>query len=260
MAVDWEGLWQERRGLILMIAGAVVVALLGESLIHSFFSRPLARNQREIVRARRRLRSPAPAAEDVATAEREATRLEASVEALRGKLLFHVREAFTLPEGDPHPAVRYVDTVDRTLEALRSLARRQGVSIPDSLGLPQVAPSEESRVAGLLAALDGIERAVRRGVESALDEIESVRIVDEVPRVAKKGPEIGMQEVKILANGPAPALFDWMQALREEGIGFGPGRVEDVPRKESVLRAELTLRLLTEAHPVEESGEGEARS
>jgi len=255
VAVDWEGLWRERKRLILSVAGGIVVLLLGESVVHALYAKPLSADQRTIARAARRLHSAAPTRADVAAAEAEAEEAEEAVRSLRERILFHVREAYTLPQGDPHPTVRYVDTVDRTLEELASLSRRRGMPLPDSLGFPQVAPSDAARIEGLLSALDGVERAVRLAVETGVAEIESVRVVDDTPRFSKDGPGIGVQEIKLIANGDAATLFPWMQTMRQNQITFGLGRVESIPRKGTLLRAELTLRLLLEPPPEDEDAE-----
>jgi hypothetical protein len=253
VALDWNAIWQERRSLVVAVAALGSLVLLGESAIGMLVANRARRARADVGRLERELSKASPTREDATGVAERAALAEARLEEARAAVLFAPRPDFVLEAGSASPEVRYLAEVEKVRERLLPTAKRAGLKLPASLGLPSSAPANDEEVAGILVALDAIERACEAALETRLRSVESIRIVDSKPKVSKEFGGLLLQEVALDAVGEGEAVLAWISALRERGFVFGTARVEAKATGAREVRFAVPLRLFREAPPPEEA-------
>lgn len=173
--MDLSNYWQENKRFLTIVGACVLAFFIGMMVIDAMFGAELAAKRRELGRTQNELREQrfTPADMDVAEEQNEA--LLAVAATLSEAVEFAGRDEFALTDDQPPPN-RYFAVVSRVREELRAAAGRAGMSIPDTLGLPALAPTKDQEIQRHLEALDVIEQALRIGIECGVERVDDIRI------------------------------------------------------------------------------------
>jgi hypothetical protein len=139
--VDVNDFWQENKRFVMSVAGGALVFLTGIVLIKNLFGSELNAQQVRKTKAESVLAGPLYPQADLDALRDENEKLAAAHAALVAASVFQPREAFAPTSGSM--ATRYFNICSSTRDELLALAGRVGVPVPDSLGLPALAPDKD---------------------------------------------------------------------------------------------------------------------
>ncbi|OHB76918.1 MAG: hypothetical protein A2Z34_01035 [Planctomycetes bacterium RBG_16_59_8] len=171
-------LWRENKGLILIVAAALVAVYI----YHSIVIAPL-RAEADLYRAkeatqreeyRQKTADGVPNAGSLSTAERDLKSMEQILEKAKGDILLKVPARFTLPATTKNPKVFFQDTAIAEWKAMeeRSLRTRSGVKLPKGFGFP--AEVEEAKAREDLARLFIASRLISSAIDAGCESVESI--------------------------------------------------------------------------------------
>jgi hypothetical protein len=111
---------------------------------------------------------------DEAAAREDNAALLATLAELEAAVDFRPRPGFR-PTDRPAAAGRYIEAVAAARESLLPLARRRGMVLDASLGLPEQSPTREEDLSRHLDALDVVERVVKIAIEDGVQRIDRIQ-------------------------------------------------------------------------------------
>jgi len=174
--MDLNDYWQENKRFLTIVAGGLLVFVIGEMVVGSAFGDDLKAQQRSVRKSTGDLRKEMFKRDDLATARLENESLRAAVDQLSQAVAFQPRPEFVLDARRGSASSQFFNVVARTREGLLTLAGRNNLRTPDSVGLPALSPTQDDDIARHLEALDLIDRVVRMAVEVGVERIDRIDI------------------------------------------------------------------------------------
>ena len=145
--MDLNDYWQENKNFVLCVAAGFLVFFIGNGLIQSNIGADVTAARGRINSTQRELGKLTLTKADLREAERENEELRAAVGELVQRVGFKARPEFTLDPSRGSASNQYFAQVSTIREELSREAGRLGVTIPDDLGLPTLAPTREDELA-----------------------------------------------------------------------------------------------------------------
>ena len=211
--MNLEAYWQENRTFVLRVAGGFVLFLVALLIIDSTVGGDVAAQRRLVTSAQSKLNQPSFTSADEQRAREDNRALLDLLAELEQRVDFAPREGFR-PKSAAVTAGRYLDAVANVRMSLLPLARRRGMVLDPTLGLPEQSPTREEELARYLDGLDLVDRLVRVAVELGVERIEKVRIRLDPGLFGREG--LGYVErtrVEFSASGRSAPLLALMQRL-----------------------------------------------
>lgn len=176
--MDLADLWAQHKRFILVVAGALLLLLIGRGVVQSQW------DYESVVY------SAARTAQGMGKSERVGDDLvrevQADVESLRtrfAELAKSMRHqpgaAFQVPPGEANPRSFFFKRHRDTSRALVEAAERQDIRVPEALGLKDMAPTEREEIRRQLVALDVVQQVVIESISAGVRRIGAIQIEDE---------------------------------------------------------------------------------
>jgi hypothetical protein len=184
--MDLTDLWQQHKTFIITVVAAVLVLLLGRTIIGSTYDWQAARTRRDKdVRALGDVEAVPSDKLKQLTAERAA--LEARTTQLAELCQFKLAPEYRLDPADKSPQTRYFELVDKKQQELVAEPARLDITVPDNLGMPDSTPSDRDEVARALAALNVVNEVVTYAVAARVKRIVKIKYESGAATRVKKG-------------------------------------------------------------------------
>jgi hypothetical protein len=245
--MDLNDFWQENKRFLTIVAGGLLVFVVGEAVVGSAFGDELRAQQRRVRKSTSDLAKTMYQGDDLAAARSENEALRAAVGELAQTVAFRTRPEFALDARRGSASSQFFNIVARTREELLTLAGRNNLRAPDSVGLPALSPTQDEDIERHLEALDVIDRAVRLAVEAGVERIDRIDIKLDPALGSRQG--VGFIErtrVELQLGGAAEPIERFLlatQAQATEGQLLVQS-VEMLPSKAKPEEARLELTLV----------------
>lgn len=244
--MDVGDLWQENKRFLTIVAGGLVVFVVAEMLIASAFGDDLRAQQRSVRATTSKLRDAMYQSADLSAARAQNEALQESTAELAAAVAFRPRPEFVVVPGRGSASSQFFNVVARTREELLTLAGRNNLRLPDSLGLPALSPTQDEDIARHLEALDVIDRVVREAVDAGVSRIDRIEIKLDPGLGTRQG--VGVVErtrVELSFSGPAEPIERLLLATQaRDDQPLLVQAVEMVPSKRRTDEARLDLTLV----------------
>ncbi|MEW6743693.1 MAG: hypothetical protein AB1486_13130 [Planctomycetota bacterium] len=232
--MDLSEIWQRHKPFLVPLAAALVIFLVGETIVGSIWGLESVRRDRDSYAAKLAGAKAVPrGAVPRLGADVQAYRERA--EALCDQLAFRLGEEFVLPPvGSPQS--HYIDVIDRYQRTLVHEPARRDISVPKDLGLPEMPSAERDEVQRTLRALNVIKQVVTYAVDARVNAIEEIEFKVRERRGARaQAAMVQPFEVtfELLGTGPSLACFGEMLATQPWRRGSNSGG--EVVQRDSFL-------------------------
>lgn len=263
--MDLNDFWQENKRFLTIVAGGLVVFVIAEMVISSSFGDDLRAQRRKVVTSTRKLSETMYQRADLSDARAQNEELKAATQALAEAVAFRARPEFTVNPRMGSASSQFFNIVARTREELLTLAGRNNMRAPDSVGLPALSPTQDDDIARHLEALDVIDRVVRMAVDVGVERIDRIDIKLDPALDSRKGVRfIERTRVEFEVSGaaePIESLLLATQAQDDQQLLVQSLEMLPSKRRPDEARLELTLviaRLSGVAAGDAVEGEGDA--
>lgn len=243
--MDLSNYWQENKRFLTSVGIGVVVFTAAWMLIDNYLGADLRAQSSRKTKLESDLKAPMFSNADLDIAKADNAALVDACKKLRERVDFVARPEFRLERGVP-ATTRYFAVLERTREDLRTRAGRAGLSIPETIGMPAVAPTKEVELGRCLEALDAVEQAITIAIECGVARVDKIRVKLD-PRLLSGKPFDDLERTEIemeLIGAPAP-LTKWLVALQREHNGrvllVHKASIESAHAKHDEVKAEATL-------------------
>jgi len=248
--MDLNDYWQENKKFLTLVIGGLIVFLIGQMLIGSTLESKLKGANSRVKRAKRDLRDEMYSSQQLANLTAENEELQIVVDTLRQAVEFQVRDEFRLQDDGGRATNQFFSIVSNARDAILKHAGREGVRLPDDLGLPGLSPTHEDEIVRTLEAIDVIDRSLRLGISAGVGRFDSLSIKLDPALGSRDGVgSVERTRVKMKVNGTAASLLRFLsgtqdpsaygQALVVEEFLLQPAR-----RKSDEATLELTLNVV----------------
>jgi hypothetical protein len=218
--MDLNDYWQENKNFVLSVAAGFLAFYIGNSVIQSNIGEDVTMTRGRIRTTQSELSKITLTKADLREAERENEALQAAVAELVAHVGFNARPDFRLDPAGGSASNQYFAQVSSIREDLSREAGRLGVTIPDDLGLPTLAPTREDELARYLEAFDLVERVVRLSFETGVRKVDKIKISLDPKLRGPKGLEsIERTRVKVNLAGNSGALVQLLAACQDASRG-----------------------------------------
>ncbi len=218
--MDLNDYWQENKRFVTLVAAGFMAFWIGNMIIDSSLGDAVTQVSRSVSSTEADLRGISLTSSDLGRAKTENEALEAAVSELEGRVAFKVRAGFALDSAGMSASNQYFSQVSTVREELSREAGRLGVSIPDDLGLPALAPTREDELERYLEAFDLVERLVRLSFEAGVKKVDKIQIrLDPRLRSRKGLGRIEETEVDVKLAGDSGALVRLIAASQHSSDG-----------------------------------------
>lgn len=215
--MDLNDYWQENKKFLTTVFVGIIVFLIGQLLISNTLASKLSTANKKISRARGDLSNEMYTASQLADIQAANEDLRTRVDELRKSVEFVSRDEFTLQEGGGRATNQFFQIVTNARDDVLRLAGRQGVRLPDDLGLPGLSPTHEDEIVRTLEALDVIDRGLRLGIDAGVSRFEQLGIKLDPALGSRDGVgDIERTSVKMKLNGNSASLLRFLSATQDE--------------------------------------------
>ena len=219
--MDLAELWQQHKGFLLTIVGALVVMLIGTSVISDRYPVSSLRSKSSGIQATLNTTVNVPDA-DVRELRGEVESLRVQIGQLVQEMQFDGDELFELPATEPNPTSYCFVVLRRVQDELVDHASRQNISVPEKLGLQDAAPADPDDIRRTLRALNVIQSVVLAGIDSGVRRIARIQI-DPAHTGVRQGAfyqELGVQFDIVGSERSLQAVL--AQVVEEPKLGRAP--------------------------------------
>lgn len=264
--MDLNNYWQENKRFATGVVVGVALFAIGWYAVDHYLGAELRGQRSALSKVEGELKEPLFSNADLDRAREDNQALIEACNALRQRIEFAPRPEFKLEKGVA-ATNRYFSVLERTRDDLRTRAGRAGVTIPEDLGMPAVAPTKEIELARHLEALDAIEQVVRLTLEAGVARLASIRVKLD-PRLLSGKPFEDMEKthVELEYLGDPLAVARLLVLLQEPRNGrpllVESAAVEPARNKASEVALEVSLLIahLNRIGATEAAGDGAPRS
>ena len=247
--MDLTDIWQEHKHFILSVTGALILLLVGKGVLGSTY--PVGAVARDSAKANSNLRKEREVkSRQVRDVRSEVESLRERLGGLMNEMQFKPAVEFVDAAAAPNPRTEYFRVVGLLQEVLVDMAERQGILIPEKLGLPDRAPTDPVEIRRSLRALNVIRNVVISCINAGIKRIVEIRIEDK-PRVTRGVTFVSDLKVEFEIQGSEASL---RQVVDEVTSGSGdestflelttPTSIEPVRGERDVLQLTLNVAAL----------------
>ncbi|MFO0984945.1 MAG: hypothetical protein U1E76_24985 [Planctomycetota bacterium] len=210
--MDLSDLWQQHKAFIITIATALLVLLIGRTIIGSTYDWQAARAGRDADNRELAKIETVPSSR-LKELVNERTALEQRTQALATQLTFQVGSDYKLAATDRMAQSTYFELVDRKKEQLVIAPARLDITVPDNLGMPEAAPGDREEVARTLVALNVVNNVVEYAVAARVKRIVKIKYDSSAAARLKRQGFIGELTVHFEIEGTGRVLSDFFEIL-----------------------------------------------
>jgi len=216
--MDLNDFWQENKRFVLLVAGGLLVFVIGMLVVDSLYGAKLKRMTARLTKAQNGLKTSMYQRRDLDAAREENKGLRAALAELYQAVEFVPAPEFA--PGSGPAANRYFAVVSEVRDELTERAGRAGMTLEDELGLPALSPTKEAEILRYLEGLDLVDRVARLAIEVGVKRMEKIKIKLDTRLTSKKGIS-GLEKtvVEMQLIGPSPALVRLLLLLQQPRDG-----------------------------------------
>jgi len=257
--MDLADVWAQHKKFILLVAGALLVLLVGRGVIHSkwdYESVVLASNKTaEAMRKSERV------PDDVVRGlQDEVAQLRSRYGELAKTLRHQADESFQVPAGESNPRGYFFRRHRETQKALTEAAERQDIRVPEALGLKDMAPTEPDEIRRQLIALEMVQQVVVESIGAGVRRITTIQIEDDSKSRARAASFLSELRVRFEIVGGEKSIRTLLAGLVDGAArGEAPFLAIDAARVKA-MKGELgmvQLDLIATALQIEKSADEE---
>ncbi len=248
--MDLNDYWQENKKFLTTVFAGFILFLIGQMFIGSTLESKLKSANSKVTSTTRELQKEMFTSSQLADLTTENEKLKTAVSTLREAVEFRTRDEFMLQENGGRASNQFFAIVTRTRDDILKHAGRQGVRLPDDLGLPGLSPTHEDEIVRTLEALDVIDRSLRLGIAAGVSRFDSLSIKLDPSLGSRDGVgSVERTDVKMKVSGPADALLRFLSATQDKNE-FGQALVieefllQPTRRNSDEAVLELTLNVV----------------
>jgi hypothetical protein len=245
--MDLNDYWQENKRFVTSVAAGLMAFWIGNMVINKSLGDAVTLISRSVSSTEADLRGISLTTADLGRAKAENAALKEAVSELEGRIAFQVRDGYALDPAGSSVSNQYFSQVSSVREELSREAGRLGVSIPDDLGLPALAPTREDELERYLEAFDLVERLVRLSFEVGVKKVDKIQIrLDPRLRSRKGLGRIEKTEIEMKFAGDSGALVRLIAASQDTSRGevLLIDSCELVPERARPTRAVLDIKFV----------------
>lgn len=214
--MDLNDYWQENKKFLTIVFAGVVLFLIGQMMINSTLTSDLRRQNNRIRSARSDLKKDMYTSAQLKELEATNEELQGRVATLREAVEFVPRDEYRLKEGGGRTTNQFFSIVTNARDDVLRLAGREGVRLPDDLGLPGLSPTHEDEIVRTLEALDVIDRGLRLGIDAGVRRFESLSIKLDPALGSRDGVgSVERTRIKMKVSGQADSLLRFLSATQD---------------------------------------------
>lgn len=243
--MDLNDFWQENKRFMTIVAGGLVVFVVAEMVIASAFGDELRAQERSVRSSTTKLGQTMYQPADLSVARQQNEELRAATVALGQAVAFRARPEFVVDPERGSASSQFFNIVARTRDELLTLAGRNNLRTPDSVGLPALSPTQDDDIARHLEALDVIDRVVRLAVDEGVERIDRIDIKLDPGLGTRQGVRsIERTRVEFAISGAAEPIERLLLATQaQEDQQLLVQSLEMLPSKQKPDEARLELTL-----------------
>lgn len=257
--MDLADVWAQHKKFILLVAGALLVLLVGRGVIHSkwdYESVLLASNRTNLAMGKAE-----KVPDDVVRGlQEEVTQLRSRYGELAKTLRHQTGDAFQVPASESNPRSYFFRRHKETQRALTEAAERQDIRVPEALGLKDMAPTEPDEIRRQLIALEMVQQVVVESIGAGVRRITTIQIEDDSKSRARAATFLSELRVRFEIVGGEKSIRTLLAGLVDGAArGEAPFLAIDAARVKS-LKGELgmvQLDLIATALQIEKSADEE---
>jgi len=248
--MDLGDYWQENKKFLTLVFGGIIVFLIGQMLIGSTLTSKLSAANKKVSTATKELRKEMYTSRQLADLTAENEKLQAAVDTLRETVEFQVRDEFRLQDTGGRVTNQFFSIISTARDAILKHAGREGVRLPDHLGLPGLSPTHEDEIVRTLEAIDVVDRSLRLGISAGVGRFDSLSIKLDPALGSRDGiGSIERTRVKMKVSGTAASLLRFLSSTQDTST-YGQALVveefllQPARRKSDEATLELTLNVV----------------
>ncbi len=248
--MDLADLWQEHKRFILSVVGALLLLLVGKGVLNATY--PVKAVARECSNLNQQLRKdPEVKSSLVADLEAEVSAVKERLIKLKKEMEFVADPELKAAEGGSNVRAEYFKMVGRLQDVLVDVAERQGIVIPERLGLQDRAPTDPVEIQRSLRALNVIQNVVILCINAGIKSIDRIVIEEQERSQSSAFLRELRVEFEILGREDAVrrVLHDLVEGPRTGGQAFleiaPPTRLEPTKGDRGTLKLILTVAALS---------------
>ena len=253
--MDLNNYWQDNKRFVTVVLAGVLVFLISFMVIDSSLGDSVKAASSDVSSTEFKLKSISLTKAHLRDAKSENEALQATVRQLESRVGFQARPGFSIDSTRGSASNQYFAQVSSVREDLSREAGRLGVTIPDDLGLPALAPTREDELARYLEAFDLVERVIRLSFETGVRKGDKIQIrLDPKLRSRKGLGLIEKTQVDVRLAGDSGALVQLLDASQDASRGevLLVESCELVPERARPTQAVLEVRFIV-ARPLHDS-------
>ncbi len=176
--MDLADLWAQHKRFILVVAGALLLLLIGRGVVQSQW------DYESVVYSAARTtqgmsKSDRIGDDLVREVQQDVDALRARYAELAKAMRHQTGAAFQVPAGEANPRGFFFKRHRETQKALVEAAERQDIRVPEALGLKDMAPTEPEEIRRQLVALDVVQQVVIESISAGVRRIGAIQIEEE---------------------------------------------------------------------------------
>lgn len=248
--MDLADVWQQHKKFILLVAGALLLLLVGRGVIHSQwdYEAKIASAAKTASGMQKQPKVP----DDVVRAlQQEVSELRGRFAELAKTMRHRPGDAFVVPPGEANPRSYFFKRHNETRRALTEAAERQDIRVPDALGLKDMAPTEPDEIRRQLVALDVVQQVVVEAISAGVRRITTIQIEDAAKARARSAGFLADLSVRFDVVGGEKALRALVSGLVDGAargqasfLGIDSARIKPVKGEPGMLELDLTVSAL----------------
>ncbi len=248
--MDLADLWAQHKRFILIVAGALLLLLIGRGVVQSQW------DYEGVVFASART------AQGLGKSDRIGDDLvrdvQEDVDSLRERYAELVKTmrhapgaAFQVPAGEANPRGFFFKRHRETSRALVEAAERQDIRVPEALGLKDMAPTEPEEIRRQLIALDVVQQVVIESISAGVRRIGAIQIEDDSRARGKAAGFLSEVRVRFEVIGGEKAIRSLLTAVVDGAarssapfLAIDQTRVKPVKGELGMLQLDLSVTAL----------------
>lgn len=249
--MDLADVWAQHKRFILIVAGALLLLLIGRGVIQSQWDYEAVAGgaYRHVQQMSKSERIGDDLVRDL---QDEVDELRERCAELTKSMHRTPNAAFVLPAGESNPRGFFFRRHNETRKALTEAAELQDVRVPEQLGLKNMAPTEPEEIRRQLVALDLVQQVVIEAISAGVRRIASIQIEEESRGRGKAAGFLSEQRVRFDVVGGERALRTLVAGLVDDPargsgsyLGIESARLRPVKGELGMLQLDLVVSALS---------------
>ncbi len=248
--MDLTELWQQHKKFIVAVAAALLLLLVGHSVLQKTFPvderRAGAKKTAEAMRKKPEV--PDAAVRDL---QSEVDALKARFAELAGAMRFKPGDDFVLPPGESEPRMFFFSKLRKLQGALVDAAAKQDIRVPDGLGLKELTPTDPEEIRRTLLALNVIYDVLVQAILNGVRRVDTIHIEEAQRGRAKSTGHVKELRLDFVVVGGERALRTTIAGLIDGAaagtvpyVAVDKARLKPVKGEPSMLELQFSISAL----------------